>query len=78
MNAAAMNSNLKKWSCFDMNTLKRMWLQYLLASDEQYLLACKRDGLSDSLDLAAFEKRIQALRVQIATLTPIRKRVVTQ
>jgi len=61
-----------------MNTLKRMWLQYLLASDEQYLLACKRDGLSDSLDLAAFEKRIQALRVQIATLTPIRKRAVTQ
>lgn len=61
-----------------MNTLKRMWLQYLLASDEQYLLACKRDGLSDSLDMAAFEKRIQALRVRIAMLTPIRKRVVTQ
>lgn len=61
-----------------MNTLKRMWLQYLLASDEQYLLACKRDGLSDSLDLAAFEKRIQELRVQIATLTPCRKRAVAQ
>lgn len=61
-----------------MNTLKRMWLQYLLASDEQYLLACKRDGLSDSLDLAAFEKRIQALRVQIAMLTTCRKQVVTQ
>ncbi len=56
-----------------MNTLKRMWLQYLLASDEQYLLACKRDGLSDSLDLAAFEKRIQVLRVRIAMLTPIRR-----
>lgn len=61
-----------------MNTLKRMWLQYLLASDEQYLLACKRDGLSESLDLAAFEKRIQALRVQIATLTPRRKLAVAQ
>ena len=59
-----------------MNTLKRMWLQYLLSSDEQYLLSCKRDGLSDSLDLAAFEKRIQALRVQIATLTPNSRRVV--
>jgi hypothetical protein len=58
-----------------MNTLKRMWLQYLLASDEQYLLACKRDGLSDSLDLVAFDKRIQAMRVQIATLTPSRKQV---
>lgn len=61
-----------------MNTLKRMWLQYLLASDEQYLLSCKRDGLSDSLDLVAFEKRIQALRVQIATLTPCSKRAVAQ
>lgn len=56
-----------------MNTLKRLWLQYLLASDEQYLLACKRDGLSDSLDMAAFERRIQALRVRIATLTPARR-----
>ena len=61
-----------------MNTLKRMWLQYLLASDEQYLLACKRDGLSDSLDMAAFEKRIQALRVRIATLTPRKQMEVMQ
>lgn len=59
-----------------MNTLKRMWLQYLLASDEQYLLACKRDGLSDSLDLEAFDKRMQEMRVQIATLMPASRQVV--
>lgn len=53
-----------------MKLLKRMWLTYLLASDEQYLQACKRDGLYDSLSLAEFDRRMQRLRVQIATLAP--------
>jgi hypothetical protein len=61
-----------------MNTLKRLWLQYLLASDEQYLLACKRDGLSDSLDLVAFERRMQEMRVQIAILMPRKQVMVRQ
>ena len=53
-----------------MNLLKRIWLTYLLASDEQYLLACKRDALISSIDVAAFERRMQAMRVELATLEP--------
>lgn len=53
-----------------MKALKRMWLQYLLASDEQYLMACKRDGLISSIDVTAFERRMQAMRVELATLAP--------
>jgi hypothetical protein len=58
-----------------MNLLKRIWLTYLLASDEQYLLACKRDGLISSLDVAAFERRMQEMRVDIAELEPRLQRV---
>lgn len=57
-----------------MSLLKRMWLTYLLASDEQYLMACKRDGLYGSLDIQAFERRMQEMRVQIALLDKPRKK----
>ena len=53
-----------------MNLLKRMWLRYLLASDEQYLMACKRDGLISSIDVVAFEHRMQEMRVELAELEP--------
>lgn len=53
-----------------MNLLKRLWLTYLLASDERYLMACKRDGLISSIDVVAFDRRMQAMRVELATLEP--------
>jgi hypothetical protein len=53
-----------------MNLLKRLWLTYLIASDEQYLMTCKRYGLISSIDVAAFEHRMQAMRVELATLEP--------
>jgi hypothetical protein len=57
-----------------MKALKRLWLMYLLSSDEQYLMTCKRDGLYSSLDVLAFERRMQEMRVQLALLDqPIKK-----
>lgn len=53
-----------------MKLLKRLWISYLLSSDERYLKACKRDGLISSIDVVAFEHRMQAMRVDLATLEP--------
>lgn len=57
-----------------MKALKRLWLMYLLSSDEQYLMTCKRDGLYGSLDIQAFERRMQEMRVQLALLDQPRKK----
>lgn len=53
-----------------MKLIKRLWISYLLSSDEQYLLGCKRDGLISSLDVLAYERRMQAMRVELALLQP--------
>lgn len=51
-----------------MNLIKRILLIHLIASDERYLKACKRDGLISSIDVAAFDRRLQEMRVQLAML----------
>lgn len=53
-----------------MTLLRRLWLQWELANLEMYVAACRRDKLSDSLDLAAFAREAQEMRCEIARLTP--------
>lgn len=53
-----------------MRLVKRLWISYLLSSDERYLMACKRDGLISSIDVVAFERRMQEMRVELAELEP--------
>lgn len=53
-----------------MNLLRRLWLQWELANLEMYIATCKRDRLDESLDLQEFNRKAQAMRVEIARLTP--------
>jgi hypothetical protein len=53
-----------------MHPLKRLWLRWELAHLEMYIADCRRDGLLDSLDIAAFNRKAQEMRVEIARLTP--------
>lgn len=48
--------------------LLALWVRYQIHETEQYLRACERDGLIDSLSLRDFRAQLSALRVRRITL----------
>jgi hypothetical protein len=48
--------------------LQALWVAYQIHETEQYLRACERDGLVDSLSLRDFRAQLSALRVRRITL----------
>jgi hypothetical protein len=50
------------------NRLHAAWLRWVLASNEQWMRACQRDGIANTYSMTEWRKQADATRVQIAIL----------
>lgn len=65
MSPAALLAHLL---CAAARLLRRAWLRFEIHETEAYLRDCALDGLVDSLHLRHWRERLDAMRVELATL----------